>query len=90
MTPRDALLQIATDDALIAAIAKKQAEFALMAQSAERWITATAYCKRWSVSKMHLNRHREYFERNGAIDGSGKAIRYDKYFSPKSGQWKYA
>jgi hypothetical protein len=90
MSPRDALLLIASDDALIAAIAKRQAEYALMSQASERWVTADAYCKRWNVSKMHLHRHRRYFERNKAIDGSGKSVRYDKFFSPKSGDCIYS
>jgi len=87
---RAELLAMASEDGLIAAIAKKQTEYLLMAQSPERWVTTEQYCKRWKVSRMHLNRHRVYFENNGAIDGNGKNVRYDKFFSPKSGQWIYS
>jgi len=87
---RTDLLSIASNDELINAVAKRLAEHLLSAQSPERWVTANEYCKRWKVSRRHLHRHKVYFENNGAIDGTGKIVRYDKFFSPKTGRWIYS
>jgi len=77
------------EQTLADAVAQKTAERILMSQAADCWITAKDYCKRWKVSLMHLFRHKEYFKRNKAVDGKGKMLRYNKFFSPTSGTWHY-
>ena len=79
-----------TEEDKIKLTAKKTTELILMSQSKERWVTQSAYCARWSVSRSHVTRHHSYFQQHGAVDGEGKMIRYDKFFSPKSGNWIYS
>ena len=84
------LLLALTEPDMIEAVAKKTAEFINMSKSDERWVTPSEYCKYWKVSKMHLHRHKEFFRRNEAVVGKGKTIRFDKFFCPQTGRWKYS
>jgi hypothetical protein len=75
---------------MIEAVARKTAELLNISRSDERWVCVNDYCRHWGVSAMHLHRHKEWFRRKGAVVGKGKAIRYDRFFCPQDGHWRYA
>jgi len=52
----------------------------------ERWIARKAYAKLYGLSLMTIHRRTDFLLKNNAISGKGKAIRYDKFFNPNTGE----
>jgi len=52
----------------------------------KRWISRTAYAKYYGLCTKTVFNLTEFLRKKGAVYGKGKAVRYDKFCNPNTGE----